>query len=252
MKIEIWSDIMCPFCYIGKRHFEVAKAQVPFRDEIEVIWKSFQLDPTLPTQASGETVAEYLTKRKGMSIEQSQGMLQQITERGKAVGITFNQEKSIPVNTLQAHRMIHFAQANGKASQMEEALFKAYFTDNKNIGDSEVLINLAASIELDKQEAFAQAERLTLAITNVRDELKKSLPREKQTFYGIEITPVSGRQMIQYNEDLVWSELKEKLSQREELLKVALKTTEPFYDNEGCEVPKVSVKYSADSLTVKY
>lgn len=153
MKIEIWSDIMCPFCYIGKRHFEVAKAQVPFRDEIEVVWKSFQLDPTLPTQASGETVAEYLTKRKGMSIEQSQGMLQQITERGKAVGITFNQEKSIPVNTLQAHRMIHFAQANGKASQMEEALFKAYFTDNKNIGDSEVLINLAASIELDKQEA---------------------------------------------------------------------------------------------------
>ena len=111
---------------------------------------------------------------------------------------------------------------------------------------------LIDSGELDKQEAFAQAERLTLAITNVRDELKKSLPREKQTFYGIEVTPVSGRQMIQYNEDLVWSELKEKLSQREELLKVALKTTEPFYDNEGCEVPKVSVKYSADSLTIKY
>lgn len=112
--------------------------------------------------------------------------------------------------------------------------------------------NLIDSGEVDKLEVFAQAERLTLAITSVRDEIKASLPREKQTAFGIEINPVNGRQMIQYNEDLVWSELKEKLSNREELLKVALKTTETFYDSEGVEVPKVSVKYSADSLTVKY
>ncbi len=154
MKIEIWSDIMCPFCYIGKRHFEVAKAQMSFRDEIEVVWKSFQLDPTLPTEGSTETVMDYLTKRKGMSAEQSQQMLDQITERGKAVGITFNQEKSIPVNTMMAHRMIHFAQNRGLGSQMEEALFKAYFTDNKNIGDLEVLADLADSLGLDKQEAI--------------------------------------------------------------------------------------------------
>ena len=112
--------------------------------------------------------------------------------------------------------------------------------------------NLIDSGEVDKLEVFAQAERLALAITSVRDEIKASLPREKQTAFGIEINPVNGRQMIQYNEDLVWSELKEKLSNREELLKVALKTTETFYDSEGVEVPKVSVKYSADSLTVKY
>ena len=143
---------MCPFCYIGKRHFEVAKAQMTFRDEIEVIWRSFQLDPTLPNEASGETVMDYLTKRKGMSVAQSQGMLDQITERGKAVGIIFNQEKSIPVNTLQSHRLIHFAQKHGLASQMEEALFKAYFTDNKNIGDSAVLSELATSIGLNKDE----------------------------------------------------------------------------------------------------
>ena len=154
MKIEIWSDIMCPFCYIGKRHFEVAKAQVAFRDEIEVVWKSFQLDPTLPTETNGETVEDYLIKRKGMTKEQTQGMLQQITERGKAVGITFNQEKSIPVNTFQAHRLIHFAQENGLASQMEEALFKAYFTNAKNIGNLEVLAELAVSIGLDKNETL--------------------------------------------------------------------------------------------------
>ena len=137
----------------------------------------------------------------------------------------------------------------------QQSVATANFLPNKKeieFSSKEFAKKLIDSGELDKHEAFAQAERLTLAITNVRDELKKSLPREKQTFYGIEITPVSGRQMIQYNEDLVWSELKEKLSQREELLKVALKTNEPFYDNEGVEVPKVSVKYSADSLTVKY
>lgn len=137
----------------------------------------------------------------------------------------------------------------------QQSVTTANFLPNKKeieFSSKEFAKKLIDSGELNKHEAFAQAERLSLAITNVRDELKKSLPREKQTFYGIEITPVSGRQMIQYNEDLVWSELKEKLQQREELLKVALKTNEPFYDSDGCEVPKVSVKYSADSLTVKY
>ena len=137
----------------------------------------------------------------------------------------------------------------------QQSVSTANFLPNKKeieFSSKEFAKNLIESGEIDKLEAFAQAERLSLAITNVRDELKASLPREKNTFFGIEVNPVNGRQMIQYNEDLIWSELKEKLSQREELLKVALKTNEPFYDSEGCEVPKVSVKYSADSLTIKY
>lgn len=112
--------------------------------------------------------------------------------------------------------------------------------------------NLIEAGEIDKFEAFAQAERLALATANVRDEIKKHLPHAKLSFYGIEITPITGRTIIQFQDDLVWSELKEKLQQREELLKVALKTNEPFYDSEGVEVPKVSVKYAADSLFVKY
>lgn len=106
--------------------------------------------------------------------------------------------------------------------------------------------------EIDKYELFSQAERLATVTANIRDEIKSHLPKEKHVAFGIEINPVSGRTMIQFQDDLVWSELKEKMQQREELLKVALKTTETFYDSEGCEVPKVSVKYSADSLTVKY
>ena len=137
----------------------------------------------------------------------------------------------------------------------QQSIATSNFLPNKKeieFSSKQLAKNLIDSGEVDKLEVFAQAERLTLAITSVRDEIKSSLPREKQTAFGIEINPVNGRQMIQYNEDLVWSELKEKLSNREELLKVALKTTETFYDSEGVEVPKVSVKYSADSLTIKY
>ena len=138
--------------------------------------------------------------------------------------------------------------------QMQEIVTSNFLPTKKEIevSSKQFAKNLIDSGEVDKLEVFAQAERLTLAITSVRDEIKAYLPREKQTAFGIEINPVNGRQMIQYNEDLIWSELKEKLSNREELLKVALKTTETFYDSDGVEVPKVSVKYSADSSTVKY
>lgn len=112
--------------------------------------------------------------------------------------------------------------------------------------------SLLESGEIDKYEAFAQAERICQGVSIIRDELKASLPREKHQCFGIEINPVNGRQMIQYQDDLVWSELKEKLQQREELLKVALKSDESIYDSEGVEVPKVSVKYASDSLQVKY
>ena len=110
--------------------------------------------------------------------------------------------------------------------------------------------NLIDSGEIDKLEAFAQAERLTTAISNVRDELKASLPREKQNAYGIEINPVNGRQMIQFSDDPIWQQLNADLKAREELLKLALK--QDVIDAYGNDVPKVSVKYASDSLAVKY
>ena len=112
--------------------------------------------------------------------------------------------------------------------------------------------NLIDNGEMDKYEAFAQAERMALAISTVRDELKSSLPREKNTFFGIEINPVNGRQMIQFAEDPIYADLQKQLKDREELLKAALKTESFFYDSDGIEVPKVSVKYATDSLQVKY
>lgn len=112
--------------------------------------------------------------------------------------------------------------------------------------------NLIEAGEIDKYEAFTQAVRLSNAIEIVKDEIKSHLPKEKHIAFGVEISPISGRQMIQFQDDEMWQQLKHKLQQREELLKLALKSDEPIYDSEGVEVPKVSVKYASDSLSVKY
>jgi len=166
MNVEIWSDVMCPFCYIGKKHFEAALAQLDFKDQINVTWKSFQLDPTLPTAGTDTSTAEYLEKRKGLPRAQIDAMLAHLKQSGAQAGITFNQDKAIPANTFRAHRLIHFAQQQGKGNEMEEALFQAHFTDGKNVGDPEVLAALAESIGLDKKEVldFLQTGAATEAV----------------------------------------------------------------------------------------
>lgn len=136
--------------------------------------------------------------------------------------------------------------------QMQEIATNNFLPSKKELELSSKTFakNLIDAGEINKVEAFAQAERLTTAISNVRDELKASLPREKQTAYGIEINPVNGRQMIQFSEDAIWVQLNADLKEREELLKLAQRMD--VFDAYGNDVPKVSVKYSADSLTIKY
>jgi hypothetical protein len=136
--------------------------------------------------------------------------------------------------------------------QMQEIATSNFLPSKKELELSSKTFakNLIDAGEIDKVEAFAQAERLTTAISNVRDELKASLPREKQIAYGIEINPVNGRQMIQFSEDAIWLQLNADLKAREELLKLALK--QDVIDAYGNDVPKVSVKYASDSLAVKY
>jgi hypothetical protein len=106
--------------------------------------------------------------------------------------------------------------------------------------------------EVDKYEAFTQAVRMSNALEIIKDEIKSHLPKEKHIAFGVEISPISGRTMIQFQDDEMWQQLKHKLQQREELLKLALKSDETIYDSEGVEVPKVSVKYASDSIQVKY
>ena len=151
MKIEIWSDVMCPFCYIGKRNFETALAQFADKEHIEVEWKSFQLDPSIPAVAT-ETYEEYLVKRKGMPPAQVKGMLQNVTNTAKQVGLDYDFDRSQMVNSHKAHQLIQFAKSKQKGDEAEERLFRAFFTEGERISDTTTLIRLGQEIGLDEQE----------------------------------------------------------------------------------------------------
>ncbi|MFV0604228.1 MAG: DsbA family protein [Niabella sp.] len=148
MKVEIWSDVMCPFCYIGKRKFEAAMKQFEDNNHIELIWHSFQLSPDMETQPD-KSIHEYLAEHKGMPFEQAKQMNEQVSQMAKQVGLTYNLDKSVVANSFNAHRFTHFAKANGKQNEAEEVLFRSYFTDGKNIDDYPTLIQLGAEIGLD-------------------------------------------------------------------------------------------------------
>lgn len=148
MKVEIWSDVMCPFCYIGKRRFEAALGQFPDRDKIEVEWKSFQLDPSL-TKVSGQNIHEYLAERKGMSVDQARELNDRVTQMAAEAGLRYDFDRAVVANSFDAHRFSHFAAAHEKGDAAEEALFRAYFTEGRDISDKETLLDLGSSIGLD-------------------------------------------------------------------------------------------------------
>lgn len=152
MKIEIWSDVMCPFCYIGKNNFEKALEKLSFKNEVEVEWKSFQLDPTLHPSET-KTTFEYFKEKKGFPESQAKQMIGQVSQMGKDAGIEFNFEKALITNTFPAHKLLHLAKKYKLADKMEEALFIAHFIDGKNVGDTDTLISIAASLGLDENEA---------------------------------------------------------------------------------------------------
>ncbi|HNP18920.1 MAG TPA: DsbA family oxidoreductase [Fulvivirga sp.] len=149
MKIEIWSDIVCPFCYIGKRRIENALAKFRHADKIEVEWKSFLLNPDQVSDPS-KTTAEYLSETKGWSYEQTLNSIKQVTQMAAEEGLTYLLEKSVVANPKDAHRVLQYAKTQGKGDKMKERLFKAYFTESANIADHNLLTELAGEIGLDK------------------------------------------------------------------------------------------------------
>src|SRR5690554_5222651 len=149
MKIEIWSDVMCPFCYIGKRNFETALAQFNEKDQVEVVWKSFQLDPSVPEVAE-ESQQDYLVKRKGMSAAQVKSMLDNVTQMAKNAGLEYHMDQSVMVNSFKAHRLIQLAKEKDLGNEAEERLFSAFFTEGLNVADKDTLVQLGKEIGIDE------------------------------------------------------------------------------------------------------
>lgn len=155
MIIEIWSDIMCPFCYIGKRHYENALKQFAGKNNIELKWKSYLLDPETPLEFEKPlNVYEYLAERKGISLAQSIKMHEHVVAMAKQTGLDYQLDKLVVANMAKAHRVIQFAKKKGLADLIEENMFKAYFTEGKNLADDDVLVIIGIASGLTKEEVI--------------------------------------------------------------------------------------------------
>jgi protein disulfide-isomerase len=151
MKVDIWSDVRCPFCYIGKRKFEMALEKFPHKDGVKVEWHSFQLDPNLKTTSELSAI-DHISEIKGISHEQALQMHRHVTSVAQEVGLDFDFDKAIVANSFNAHRLIQLAKTHGRGNEIEEQLFKAHFIEGKNIDDNEVLIQTGISAGLNEKE----------------------------------------------------------------------------------------------------
>lgn len=151
MHVEIWSDVLCPFCYIGKRRFEVALAQFPHKNAITVTWKSFQLDPH--TKAGDyPNYAQMLASKKGLHPEQARQMLNGVTAMAREAGLEYHFEKAVVANSYDAHRFSHLAHTHGLQDAAEEALFAAHFVHGNDISDTQTLVQIGTDIGLNADE----------------------------------------------------------------------------------------------------
>lgn len=148
MQLEIWSDILCPFCYIGKRKLEAALAEFPQADQVQITWKSFQLDPDFQS-AGGENYLESLSARKGWSLDQTRQIVANVRNMALGVNLHYNFDDMIQANSLDAHRLTHLAAKHGLQLQAEEALFRAHFVEGKDVGNHAVLAEIGAAIGLE-------------------------------------------------------------------------------------------------------
>jgi len=210
MKVEIWSDVACPWCYIGKRHFEAALDQFSHRDDVTITWRSYQLDPDAP-RTPGVSVNEMLAQKYNVSISRAEAMNDRVSSIAAQAGLEYHLEKAQYGNTFDAHRLIHLAATHQLQDQMEERLFKAYFTEGLTLTDTETLVKLAAEVGIDADEA-----RTVLTSTTYADEVCADVQRARM--FGIEGVPffaieeqygISGAQPTEvFKEvlDKVWAE----------------------------------------------
>ena len=180
MKIEIWSDIFCPFCYIGKRRFENALNKFNHKEDVEVIFRSFELNPNAE-KVNDYNIHEAISKKYGISLDEAKANNDNIVNQAKNLGLDYNFDDLVITNSFDAHRMTHFAKDYGKNIEMTEALFKAYFVDSKNISDFDTLGDIANSIGLNKDEA--------LKVLN-SDKYKKEVREDENLARNYSITSV--------------------------------------------------------------
>ena len=165
MKVEIWSDVMCPFCYIGKHQFEKALSDFEGQDNVEITWRSFELNPTIQYQ-EGYTLTQYLSDIKGMDKDAVVKNFDRLTEQGAQIGIDFRFDIAKVVNSRKSHKLIQAAKQQNLQNEIEETLFHAYFTEGKNLEDNKILAEIAkkVGIHFTKIEEILESNELEEAV----------------------------------------------------------------------------------------
>lgn len=157
MNIEIWSDMMCPFCYLGKRRLEEALSRFPEKEKVKITWKSFQLNPGMKTEP-GKNITQYLMEMKGWSLEQTRQAHDRLTKAAAEAGLLYDFDRAVVANSFDAHRLVQLAKARDLGDAMEERLFKGYFSEGANIADPSTLLLLAKEAGLAEAEAKSLLE----------------------------------------------------------------------------------------------
>jgi predicted DsbA family dithiol-disulfide isomerase len=159
MRIEVFSDVACPWCYIGKRNLDAALERFEHGDEVEVVWRSFQLAPDLPADPR-QTSAEMLASKYGVPEDEARAMNERVTAVAAAAGIEYHLDRALPSNTFDAHRLAHQAAAAGRGEEALERLFAAYFTDGRRLADPETLAAIGRELGLAPLEPGAYADEV--------------------------------------------------------------------------------------------
>ena len=154
MQIEVWSDVVCPWCYIGKRRLETALERFPHRDQVEVTWRSFQLDPSIPEGATHATLPA-LAAKYGATVEQMRANMTRVEQVAAEEGLEYHLADGISGNTSLAHELLHHAAEHGRQAELKERLLHAHFTEARSVFDLDSLVALAAEVGLDADEARA-------------------------------------------------------------------------------------------------
>lgn len=181
MKIEIWSDFVCPFCYIGKRKMEMALDQFPQKDNVVLVYKSYELDPNSEKNSS-INIHDLLVEKYDMSIEKAKQVKENVNQHAQEVGLTYHLDTIQYTNTLDAHRLVQYATKRGKGSALTEALLHAYFTDSKNLSDHMTLAEIGVSVGLEKDNILELLKSRKYR-RNVRDD------EEEANEIGVERVP---------------------------------------------------------------
>ena len=163
MTVEVWSDVVCPFCYIGKRELETALSRFPQKDSVTVVWKSFELDPYAPTN-SQESTYTMLSRKYGMTLDQARERSAGVKERAATLGLAYDLDSTVVTNSFDAHRLLQLAKTQGKGDAMKERLLSAHFVEGKRIGDRATLLALATEAGLQGAEAVLDSDAYSDAV----------------------------------------------------------------------------------------